>query len=163
VLDTAAGRINARFERDSGGRVVSVAYANPPSFVLAAGLRVRAAGRDVIIDVACCAEFYAIVDAEGAGLTLDARHTGELRRAGVAIAEAAGAAVRVAHPERPELSEFAGTIFTGPASHGDLCSSCRVCRRRARPITGRHADGRADAVLDAMGLLSGATCSRTRA
>jgi len=154
VLDTAAGRITARFERDSGGRVVSVAYTNPPSFVLAAGLRVRAGARDVIIDVACCAEFYAIVDAEGAGLPLDARHAGELRRAGAAIAEAAGTAVRVAHPERPELSEFAGTIFTGPANLGDLCSAAVYADGALDRSPGGTPTGAVMAVLDAMGLLS---------
>jgi len=154
VLDTAAGRIIARFERDSGGRVVSVAYANPPSFVLAAGLKVRAGAREVIIDVACCGEFYAIVDAEGAGLPLDAGHTGELRRAGVAIAEVAGTAVRASHPERPEPSEFAGTIFTGPASRGDLCSAAVYVDGALDRSPGGTPTGAVMAVLDAMGLLS---------
>jgi proline racemase len=154
ALDTAAGRITARFARDPGGRIVSVAYANPSSFVLAAGLKVRAGAREVLVDVACCAEFYAIVDAEGAGLPLDAAHAGELRRNGVLIAEAAGAAVSVHHPDRPELSEFAGTIFTGPGRLGDLCSATVYTDGALDRSPGGTPTGAVMAVLDAMGLLT---------
>jgi proline racemase len=154
VLDTAAGRITARFARDPGGRVVSVAYENPASFVFAAGLTVRAGAREVLADVACCGEFYAIVDAEGAGLPLDAAHAGELRRNGVLIAKAAGATVGVRHPERPELSEFAGTIFTGPGRLGDLCSATVYTDAALDRSPGGTPTGALMAVLDAMGLLT---------
>jgi trans-L-3-hydroxyproline dehydratase len=154
VLDTAAGRITARFARDSRGRVTSVAYANPSSFVLAAGLKVRAGTREILVDVACCGEFYAIVDAEGAGLPLDAAHAGDLRRNGVRIAEAAGSAVSVRHPDRPELSEFAGTIFTGPGRLGDLCSATVYTDGALDRSPGGTPTGAVMAVLDAMGLLT---------
>src|SRR5688572_30208755 len=72
VFDAPAGRIpaRARVTRRSDGsrRVESVSFANVPSFVLAAGVPVQARGRTFPVDVAYGGAFYAICDAEAAGL-----------------------------------------------------------------------------------------------
>lgn len=137
-------------------RVESVAFANVPSFVLAGGLAVKIGNRQIRVDVAFGGEFYAIVDAEAVGLSLDAAHLPELRRAGADIIRAVEAVQEFAHPLDSNVRGIDGTIFTGPPRDdgADL-----------RNVT-VFADGEIDrspcgtgtaavmAVIDAMGLLA---------
>jgi len=119
VLDSPAGQIRARasVRRDAGGRRVErVSFVNVPSFTLHAALPIRLGSREVHVDVAFGGAFYAIVDAESAGLPVRAEYLSDLRRAGMAIKHAVEAAVQVAHPEEPGLHGIYGTIFTGPPS-----------------------------------------------
>jgi proline racemase len=154
VLDTATDPVAARFERAADGRVRSVTYTGPPAFVQAAGVPVPVGARSVMVDVACSGEFYAIVDAEGAGVRLDVAHVAELRRTGVVIAQEAGKVVKVRHPQNPDLSEFAGTVFTGPSEHGDLRSATVYVDGALDRSPGGTPTAAVMAVLDAMGLLS---------
>ena len=132
VLDAPAGQIRtrARVRRDAGStRVERVSFVNVPSFTLHAALPIRLGSREVSVDVAFGGAFYAIVDAESAGLPVRAEYLSDLRRAGMAIKHAVEAAVQVAHPEEPGLNGIYGTIFTGPpssetaapAQRDDLC------------------------------------------
>ena len=119
VLDAPAGQIRARarVRRDAGGtRVERVSFVNVPSFTLHAALPIRLGSREVSVDVAFGGAFYAIVDAESAGLPVRAEYLSDLRRAGMAIKHAVEAAVQVVHPEEPGLNGIYGTIFTGPPS-----------------------------------------------
>jgi trans-L-3-hydroxyproline dehydratase len=122
VLDSPAGQIRARAEtRSAGGRtrVERVSFVNVPSFTLRAAVPVRVGSREVRVDVAFGGAFYAIVDAESAGLAVRPEHLGDLRRAGMAIKHAIEAAMPVVHPNEPELRGIYGTIFTGPPSNDD--------------------------------------------
>jgi len=133
VYDAPAGTIRARAvvragqaqetgqaghaaKTGTGMRVESVAFVNVPSFVLHAGLTVKLAARSIRVDVAFGGAFYAIVDAEAAGLPMDAAHLPELRRVGMEIKHAVEAVRTVAHPLDPGLHGIYGTIFTGPPS-----------------------------------------------
>ncbi len=100
-------------------RVASVAFVNVPSFVLEAGLAVQVGKRAVKVDVAFGGAFYAVVDAESVGLSIDATHLQELRRVGMVVKHAVEAACTVLHPEEPGLKGIYGTIFTGPPNHPD--------------------------------------------
>src|SRR6266850_1495490 len=123
VYDSPAGTIRARarfraapaaMPSDSGEasvreggrerRVTSVAFVNVPSFVLHGGFPVKIGNRQIRADVAFGGSFYAIVDSEAAGLTIDAAHLPELRRAGMEIKRAVEAAQRIAHPLEPGLT-----------------------------------------------------------
>jgi proline racemase len=138
VLDTPAGQVRARAnvarrsakaaasgveapgregvnEPTEATRVRSVAFENVPSFVLHAGLPVRAANRDVRVDVAFGGAFYAIVDAEAVGLPIHPSRLQDLRRVGMEIKRAVEAARAVVHPLDAGLKGIYGTIFTGPA------------------------------------------------
>jgi proline racemase len=124
VYDTPAGTVHARaFVKDPGRgggvRVERVAFGNVPSFVYAPGLEVRAGGRDVRVDVAFGGAFYAIVDAESAGLPIAASRLPDLRRVGMEIKRAVEAALTVVHPLDKDLNGIYGTIFTGPPERGD--------------------------------------------
>jgi proline racemase len=121
-LDTPAGTVTARARtRDEGGRirVDGVSFVNVPSFILHGAVPVRLEARAVRADVAFGGAFYAIVDAESAGLALIPQALPELRRAGMRIKHAVEAAIRVVHPAEPGLHGIYGTIFTGPPSRDD--------------------------------------------
>jgi trans-L-3-hydroxyproline dehydratase len=162
VLDSPAGPVHARpvlSERRHGPdrtpRVDRVAFANVPSFVLAAGVPVKLGNRELRVDVAFGGAFYAIADVEAAGLAIDPRRLPELRRAGMAIRDAVEAAVKVVHPLDPGLFGLYGTIFTGPSTGGADLRNVTVFADaevdRSPCGTGTSA---VMAVLAAMGLLA---------
>jgi proline racemase len=155
VLDSPAGPVRARFSRRESGRVESVSFVNVPSFVLHAGIPVHARDRKLRADVAFGGAFYAIVDAEAAGLSLQPRALPEIRRAGMEIKEQVQAALPIAHPLESGLRGIYGTIFTGPAdaTGADLKNVTVFADAevdRSPCGTGTCA---VMAVLDAMGLL----------
>jgi proline racemase len=132
-----------------------VAFENVQSFVLAAGVQVRIGGREIRADVAFGGAFYAIVDAEAAGIPLDGARVDDLRRTGMAIKHAVESIVRVEHPLEPGLAGIYGTIFTGPPRTGE--ADLRNVTIFAEAEVDRSPCGTGTcavmAVLDAMGLL----------
>ena len=160
VLDTAAGtvRVSAAVEGLAAGvsRVSRASCIGVPSFVERGGLKVTIGSRTIRADVAYGGGFYAIVDAEVAGLPLASSHRAELRRAGVSIAAAINQTHRLAHPLEPWMRGLDGVIFTSPpGEHGAHVTTTTV-----------FADGQIDrspngnstsallAVLDAIGWLA---------
>jgi trans-L-3-hydroxyproline dehydratase len=116
--DTPAGLVHARAELSHYGdavRVESVAFRNVASFVFEPSLMVPVGGRKIPVDVAFGGAFYAIVDAEAAGVPIDAAHLPELRKLGMTIAREVERLRRVVHPNDPGLEGIYGTIFTAPA------------------------------------------------
>ena len=118
TLDSPAGPIRAHASM-AGVRVNSVRFRNVPSFVLHPAVAVRLGAREVRADVAFGGAFYAIVDSESAGIPVIPERLPDLRRAGMEIKHAVEAAVRVEHPDEPQLHGIYGTIFTGPPSSAD--------------------------------------------
>ena len=115
--DTPAGRVVARaavVESPQGRRVPSVSFLNVPSFVFEAGLPVSVGGRTLPVDVAFGGAFYAIVDAEAAGVPVLPTRLSELRSLGMAIAREVERVRQVVHPLDEGLKGIYGTIFTGP-------------------------------------------------
>lgn len=122
VLDTPAGPVSARATIvEAGGqrRVESVAFRNVPSFVFQAGLPVRIDGRVMPVDVAFGGAFYAIVDAEAAGVPVEASRLPELRALGMRIKAEVERVARVVHPQDEGLKGIYGTIFTAPPRRAD--------------------------------------------
>jgi proline racemase len=120
--DTPAGLVQARAHLAHHGdavRVESVAFRNVASFVFEASLMVAIGGRKIPVDVAFGGAFYAIVDAEAAGVPIDAAHLPELRKLGMAIAREVEKIRRVVHPADAGLEGIYGTIFTAPAQLPD--------------------------------------------
>ncbi len=156
VFDTPAGIVRASARRGGSGRVEQVSFTATPSFVLAPGVEVTLPHRRFRADVAYGGEFLAIVDAESAGVTLDAEGAGMLRRLGKAIIDSVDATVVAQHPVDRARTGLAGTIFTGPPEAPGAHLRCVTV----------YADGTIDrspggtgtaalmAVLDAMGLLA---------
>lgn len=122
LYDTPAGRVEARAHLSHYGeavRVESVAFKNVPSFVFEPSLLVTIGGRKIPVDVAFGGAFYAIVDAEAAGVPIDAAHLPELRKLGMTIAREVEKLRRVVHPNDAGLEGIYGTIFTAPAQLPD--------------------------------------------
>lgn len=162
VFDAPAGQIRARAHLEERGgrvRVREVSFTNVPSFVLAAGVPVRIGAREVRADVAFGGAFYAVVDAESAGLAVVPERLQDLKVVGMQIAREVERLMPVVHPLEPGLTGVYGTIFTGPPS---------VPGAHLRNVT-IFADHEVDrspcgtgtcavlAVLDAMGLVVDAT------
>jgi proline racemase len=158
VLDSPAGQIRAKAEVTGDGaerRVTRVSFVNVPSFVFAAQTPVTVNGRRIAVDVAFGGAFYAIVDAEAAGVPITPARLGDLRATGMAIKHAVEAAIDVVHPVEKGLTGIYGTIFTAPPT---------VAGADLRNVT-IFADAEVDrspcgtgtcavlAVLDAMGLV----------
>jgi proline racemase len=89
---------------DGERRVSSVTFRNVPSFVLEAGVPVTlSGGRSLLVDIAFGGAFYAIVDAEAAGLAVDAVRLPELRRLGTEVKREIERLRQVTHPLDPGL------------------------------------------------------------
>ena len=124
VLDSPAGLIEAhaaiKTDADGDRRVTSVAFRNVPSFVVEAGLPVTlSGGRTLLVDIAFGGAFYAIVDAEAAGLAIDPVRLPELRRLGSEVKREVERLRQVVHPVDPGLKGIYGTIFTAPPQHAE--------------------------------------------
>jgi len=120
--DTPAGLVYARAHLAHHGdavRVESVAFRNVPSFVFEPSLMVTVGSKKIPVDVAFGGAFYAIVDAEAAGLPVDGEHLPELRKLGMTIAREVERLRRVVHPNDAGLEGIYGTIFTAPAQLAD--------------------------------------------
>jgi proline racemase len=162
VFDTPAGQVRARAHvaarkgENGGVRVERVAFDNVPSFVFAPGLQVRAGGRDLRVDVAFGGAFYAIADAEAAGLPIVPARLPDLRRVGMEIKRAVEAAATIVHPLDKDLNGIYGTIFTGPPERED--ADLRNVTIFADAEVDRSPCGTGTcavmAVVDAMGLMA---------
>lgn len=122
VFDAPAGQIHARAvvdDRAGKRRVREVTFRNVPSFVLAAALPITIGSRELRVDVAFGGAFYAVVDAESAGLAVVPSRLNELKTMGMRIAREVERVMPIVHPLEPGLAGVYGTIFTGPASSPD--------------------------------------------
>jgi trans-L-3-hydroxyproline dehydratase len=116
--DTPAGRVDAQARVSYQGdevKVESVAFRNVPSFVFEPSLLVTVGTRKIPVDIAFGGAFYAIVDAEAAGVPIDGAHLPELRKLGMQIAREVEKLRQVVHPNDAGLTGIYGTIFTAPA------------------------------------------------
>lgn len=158
IFDTPAGRIDARARvatrRDGSRRVESVAFTNVPSFVLAAGVPINVRGRTVPVDIAFGGAFYAICDAEAAGLGVRAESLNALKELSVEIRAQVEKAIKVVHPLEPGLNGIYGTIFTGPPEGAaDLRNVTVFADREVDRSPCGSGTAAVMAVLDAMGML----------
>jgi proline racemase len=157
ILDTPAGTVRVRVEREDGtGRVRRVSFTNVPSFVFAPGVDVPLPGRRLKADVAFGGEFYAIVDAESAGVPIDGTRLGDLRKAGIAVVEAVDAQLSAVHPADRSIEGIAGAVFTAPPQvpGADLRSATVLAGGGIDRSPGGTGTAAVMAVLDAMGLLA---------
>ena len=145
-LDAPAGQIRARADdRDAGRRPPARRRACRSSTCRRSSSRpalpvdVGTAAR-MPVDVAFGGAFYAIVDAEAAGLPVTPERLPELRATGMAIKHAVERAITVVHPTEPGLTGIYGTIFTGPPTAPGARSAQRddLRGRRGRSIAVRH-------------------------
>jgi len=126
TLDAPPGCIQAQALREHGV-VTSVTFTNVPSFTLLQDEYVDVPGLgQVRFDVAYGGAFYAFVEAEDVGLSLEASHYNQLIDAGRKIKHAVAQNFAICHPFEEDLSFLYGTIFTGKA-HNPAHHSRNVC------------------------------------
>ena len=159
VLDAPAGQIRARAAvttSDGRTRVERVSFVNVPSFVFASAVPVKLGPRLIHADVAFGGAFYAIVDAEAAGVPIAVERLTELREIGMRIKREVETHLRVVHPVEPGLEGIYGTIFTAPATRAG--ADLRNVTIFAEAEVDRSPCGTGTcavlAVLDAMGIVS---------
>lgn len=111
ILDTPAGKVIAKAEYE-GTEVKSVSFLNVPSFVFAQDVRVEALGKSFMIDIAFGGAFYAIVQAEELGVSVDIAELSKLQEWGSAIKAYVESHMSVSHPLEPQLQGIYGVIVS---------------------------------------------------
>jgi proline racemase len=114
VLESPAGLVGIQAEvRD--GKVKSVTFENVPAFAvhLDETIEVPEIG-PVKVDVAYGGMFYAIVEAEALGLTVEPGSGGAIVRLGEMVKAAAREQLPVVHPENPEIAGVTIIVVSGP-------------------------------------------------
>lgn len=111
TVDTPSGPLDAH-TRIQDGRVEAVAIDMVPSFVFDTGRELEIAGfGKVSVDLVCVGGFFAMVSARSIGIGLVPENSHRLIPLGMAVIEAANRALRVYHPERPEVNTVDVTEF----------------------------------------------------
>ena len=118
-LDTPAGLVEVRVAVE-GGRARSVSLRNVPSFLYARDRSIEVDGRDLTYDMAFGGNFYAILPAESAGLSVDPGRAGELIEAGLTMMAAIDSTDRPVHPDDERIAGCKHVIFTAPGRDGSL-------------------------------------------
>ncbi len=114
LLDTPAGLVRARVAVHDG-RAKSVTLTNVPSFLAMRDARVDVPGLGALsFDLAYGGNFYAIVRAEDAGLTLAMEEANEVVARGMRIMEAVSEQHAFAHPQEHRIAELRHVLFTAP-------------------------------------------------
>lgn len=115
TFNVPAGRIRAT-ARVVDGQVTETSFQNVPSFLYLRDQRVEVQGiGEVEFDIAYGGAFYAFVDAESVGLTLEPENFNHIIEYGRRIKYEVMDQFSITHPFEPDLSFLYGTIFTGPA------------------------------------------------
>lgn len=154
TLDTPAGLIRARAQC-SGGRCLSVSLDNVPCFVEALDKPISTPlWGEIRADIAFGGVYYAIVDVDKIGLTIEPSRARDLVEAGMALKSLVNDQVRVSHPMLAGLDEIAYVMFRGRETDGAVrtCTTLKPGRVDRSPCgTGSSANL---ATMYARGLIS---------
>ncbi|HEX4897913.1 MAG TPA: proline racemase family protein [Candidatus Limnocylindrales bacterium] len=120
VVDVPSGRVECRGSLDEAGRVISVAFRNVPSFVLAREVEIETGRGLVHVDVSFGGAFYGSVEIGSVGLAVDRASLPSLIALQRELRPALDARLDPRHPDEPELAGIYGIIFWGaePAEEG---------------------------------------------
>ncbi len=125
TLETPAGLVRVEVRRlERGWEEVTIS--NVPSFVYARDLKVNVSHkRSINVDIAFGGSFFALVDAERAGLELTADSTEELSRTGLKIRKRINDKFKITHPEMNyidgvDLVEFYQSSADNPLHYKNL-------------------------------------------
>lgn len=161
-LDTPAGLIVAR-ARCENGRCLAVSLDNVAAFVETLDQHVSTPKWGTIkADIAYGGVYYAIVDVDQIGLTIDPANARELAEAGIEIKALLAEQVTVRHPEIPSIDTIAYVMFRSREPDGAIrtCTTLKPGRVDRSPCgTGSSANL---AVLHARGEVSVGDWRRSR-
>lgn len=98
VLDAPAGIIRTKAEV-KGGKVLSVSLTNVPAFLYKADLTTVVDGREVKYDISFGGSFFALVDIEQLGWSVNAESIPKLTDFGMQLVKQVNEEVKIQHPE----------------------------------------------------------------
>lgn len=98
VLDAPAGIIRTK-AHVKDGKVLSVSLTNVPSFLYKENLKTVIDGKEVIYDISFGGSFFALVDIEQFGWTVNSENVPMLTDFGMKLIEAVNKEVEIQHPE----------------------------------------------------------------
>lgn len=111
TLDTAAGLVQARAEC-AEGKVTRVHLNMPPSFVAILEAEIETSDwGNITYDICFGGVFYALVDVDQVGLSIEPDQARRLADAGVALWRQIAPQVKIVHPEVPEIHDVAYVMF----------------------------------------------------
>ncbi len=112
-LDTPAGVVEARYERD-GARVRSVRLRNIPSYLHARGLKIDAPGLgEITFDIAYGGNFYAIIEPQENVCDMADMSPGDIQRLSPLIRTRINEEFSCVHPEAPAINGLSHIMWTG--------------------------------------------------
>lgn len=110
------------------GRVVFSSFESVPSFASHFDCRVDVPGIGALtFDISYGGAFYAILPASQLGVSFWDVPLQKLVEAGTAITSATRAAIKIQHPQEPDLGFLYGTILTDDAEPGSIEPSFNLC------------------------------------
>lgn len=119
VLETAAGLVRARATcRD--GRCERVELTMVPSFVHELDVTLETRWGRITLDISYGGVFYALVDVQQLGLTIEKKNAAALVAAGMELKALVNAAYPVVHPEIPAVSGIAYVMFRDTDPDGTI-------------------------------------------
>jgi proline racemase len=110
AIDVPSGRVLARVRRRAG-RVLSVAFRNVPSYVLARSVPVETSRGAAEVDLSFGGAIYASLDAASLGLSVTPDRYSELVTVGREVKRALNGGPHARHPSDERLSGVYGTII----------------------------------------------------
>ncbi|MFN0193017.1 MAG: proline racemase family protein [Aestuariivirga sp.] len=126
-VETPAGLILARAKCERG-RCVSVSLDNVPCFAEALDHKIETSQWGTILtDIAFGGVYYALVDAEQIGLTIEPGNARDLAEAGIALRTLINAQVKVRHPDLVSLDDVAYVMFRALDADGAV-RTCTVLK-----------------------------------
>jgi proline racemase len=129
VLDTPAGLVETT-AAVSDGRVTSVTFTSPPSFLFAKDVQLDVPDVGTIgVDIAWGGNFYAIVDAASVDLDLADPRVGKRIMLAETIREVVNATIDVRHPVLDGVAGVTHVQFIGPARRDGATNLCSVVIR----------------------------------
>ncbi|MEC7902254.1 MAG: proline racemase family protein [Candidatus Neomarinimicrobiota bacterium] len=126
VMDVPSGKINA-FAKITDKQIDKIFFNNVPSFVqeLDAIIEVPSFGQ-IKYDLAYGGAFYAVIDIDQLGISLDKKYLDDIVIAGKKIKKAISKNVNCVHPIEPEMNDLYGIIFVDQADRS-YCHSKNIC------------------------------------
>ncbi|MDA9982606.1 proline racemase family protein [Gammaproteobacteria bacterium] len=127
TIDTAAGLVRA-VAQCKNGQVVCVSLDMPPAFVAVKGGTIQTEHwGEIIYDLCFGGVFYALIDVDQIGLTIEPKKARALATKGVLLHDLISAEVRIEHPETPEIYGLAYVMFRSDEPDGAI-RTCTILK-----------------------------------
>ncbi len=116
VLDTPAGLIRARVKVENG-RAIETSILNVPAFLYCKDLEIEIAGYGkIVLDISFGGSFFALIDAEKIGLTINTENIEQITDLGMKIIKKVNDTVVISHPYLDITSVDLAEFYSSPTN-----------------------------------------------